>query len=101
MKTFKDLEFKQHKHRDGLHAILMFKNNYGISVVRFKNMFNDGYASHTDNENQWEIAVFKGDNENYEITYETPITDDVIGYLSEEEVTEVMLKIQNLPNART
>ena len=40
----------------------------------------------------YELAIFKDG----EICYDTPITDDVIGYLREQDVTEVMEKIQQL-----
>jgi hypothetical protein len=40
----------------------------------------------------YELAVFKDG----EICYDTPITDDVIGYLRPEDVTDVMVKIQQL-----
>jgi hypothetical protein len=35
------------------------------------------------------------DSDGY-ITYETPVTSDVIGYLRPEDVTDVMEKIQKL-----
>ncbi len=31
-----------------------------------------------------------------EITYDTPITDDVLGYLSEDDVTKTLEQIQSL-----
>jgi hypothetical protein len=40
----------------------------------------------------YELAVFK----NGHITYDTPITNDVIGYLKAEEVTKIMQQIQLL-----
>lgn len=87
MKTFKDLEFKKHP-MFGVgtlqtHARMSFKNDYGISVIT------GGYGSAS---KPYEIAVlYKG-----EITYNTHITDDVIGYLTSDEVTEIMFKIQEL-----
>jgi hypothetical protein len=41
----------------------------------------------------WELAVLDSDGE---ITYNTSITNDVLGYLSEEEVNETLEKIKNL-----
>lgn len=95
MKTFKDLEFKPHRMCSGLQAKMLFPNGYGVSVVRFKIM-GERYGSHTSNEDEWELAVIKGDEEHWEICYVTPITDDVLGYLSDDEVTEVMKKVQEL-----
>lgn len=96
MKTFKDLEFKAHPHDvNGRQAKMIFENGYGISVVRFK-MYGDFFGSYTNNESEWEIAVLKGNEKNWELDYSTPITEDVCGYLSAEEVTEIMKQIQEL-----
>ena len=101
MKEFKDLEFKPHPSMDGLHAKLNFDNGYGVSVVRFKigsNPIigslaqNDEYGSYTDNEDEWEVAVFKDGD----ICYSTDITDDVLGNQTEEDIDEVMAKLQEL-----
>ena len=94
MKQFKDLEFKPHQTGHGLHALIFFKNGYGVSVVRFELSF--GYGSYTDNEDEWELAVLFGNKDSWELTYSTPITEDVMGHLSENEVSEVMLKVQKL-----
>jgi hypothetical protein len=41
----------------------------------------------------YEIAVLDSDDK---LTYDTPVTNDVIGYLSEEDVTDVMKQVQEL-----
>jgi hypothetical protein len=107
LKTFKDIKFKPHTTGEGLMGKIFFHNGYGISVVRFKMpsmpstaliFRSEGtYGSYTSNETEWEIAVLKGDKKDAEITYDTPITDDVIGYLTETEVTDIMKQIQELP----
>lgn len=89
MKTFKDLNFKQHPnlgHLGGVQAIITFDNGYGASVVRSEYTYGgrDGL---------YELAVFGKDGH---ITYDTPITNDVLGYLKEEEVTKIMQQIQML-----
>lgn len=94
MKTFDDIEFKEHSAGDGYHGKLFFDNGYGVSVVRFK--INGRYGSYTNTDNQWELAVIFGNENEWEITYNTPITNDVIGYLSSDEVTEIMKKVQEL-----
>jgi uncharacterized protein YlbG (UPF0298 family) len=33
-----------------------------------------------------------------DITYDTPVTNDVIGYLNPEEVTDIMEQVQILKN---
>lgn len=93
MKTFKDLKFKPHSitesglenYKEAKQAIEKFENGYGVSVL-FGNCF---YSNGIDT---YELAVlFDG-----KITYQTDITDDVLGYLSENEVSEVMLKVAAL-----
>lgn len=95
MKQFKDLQFTAHRIGDGKQAVMMFENGYGVSVVRLK--VAGIYRSYTRNENEWELAVLEGNEEKWSRTYDTPITDDVIGHLSEREVSEVMRKVQELP----
>ena len=86
MKTFKDLEFAEHpSHIEGVQARITFDNGYGASVVKSPYTYGG-------DKGLYELAVFK----NGEITYATPITDDVIGYLRPEDVTDVMTKIQQL-----
>ena len=88
-KTFQDLRFKPQSFLKGVQAILFFPNGYGISVVR-------NVLSRT-TVNTWEIAILKGTESNYNLCYDTPITDDVIGYCSEEKVSNIMKQIQDLP----
>ena len=100
MKEFKDLIFKPHivtkeadkfpyplneKYGNAKHAIMNFENGYGVSVIIGKCFLSNGVDT-------YEVAVlYNGD-----ITYNTEITNDVIGRLSENEVTEVMKQIQLL-----
>ena len=88
-KTFQDLRFKPQSFLKGVQAILFFPNGYGISVVR-------NVLSRT-TVNTWEIAILKGTESYYDLCYDTPITDDVIGYCSEEDVSNIMKQIQDLP----
>ena len=86
MKQFKDLEFVPHAAgMGGVMSRIQFENGYGASVVKSEYTYGgkDGL---------YELAVFKDGA----ITYATPITDDVIGYLRPEDVTDVMTKIQQL-----
>ena len=62
---------------------LKFKNNYTASIIK-------GYGAE---ENLWEVAVLH----NNKVVYDTPITDDVLGYLSDEEVVKAVTDIMNLP----
>ena len=93
MKTFKDITFTSPEKGD-INGKLFFDNGYGISVIR--NIYEGRHLSYTKDDNQWEIAVLYGNKDSWSITYNTPITDDVIGYLSSEEVEEIIFKIQKL-----
>jgi hypothetical protein len=86
MKQFKDLQFKQHRELNGVVARITFDNGYGASVVKHE-------FSYGGKDGLYELAVL---DSNGDLTYDTPITDDVIGYLREQDVTEVMEKIQQL-----
>lgn len=89
MKTFEDLHFTIS--RNTISAKEFFNNGYGISVVRSKVTFTSVDILN------FEIAVLKGTCNSYGVCYNTPITDDVIGYLTPKEVSKVMKEIQELP----
>jgi hypothetical protein len=85
MKTFKDLEFNNHPNWDGVQARMDFDNNYGVSVIKAS-------GSYGGSQGLYELAVmYEGD-----LCYNTDVTDDVLGWLSEEDVTEAMEKVQKL-----
>ena len=89
MKTFKDLDFQPHPnmgHVGGVQARIQFENGYGASVVCTPYTYGG-------DKGLYEIAVLDNDGH---ITYDTPITNDVIGYLRPEDVTDVIEKIQLL-----
>jgi hypothetical protein len=96
MKSFKEIEFKPHVFGEGFQGIIFFENNYGVSVVRYKNPTSGTYSTYTANEDEWEVAVIYGNENDWEITYNTPITDDVIGNLTESEVDRIMGQVQRL-----
>ena len=86
MKEFKDLEFKNmDSFYEGIQARLVFENGYGASVVRHN-------FSYGGKDGLYELAVIKDDD----ICYSTPITTDVEGYLSEDEVSGLLKQIQEL-----
>lgn len=80
---FSDLQFTALF--DGVKAIVSFDNGYGASIVRHKH-------SYGGIEGLYELAVTK----NNKITYDSPITDDVIGYLSEADVESYLNQIEIL-----
>ncbi len=88
LKTFKDLKFKAHpKMIAGFNTItrINFKNKYGVSVIT-------GSSAYSDINNPYEVAILH----NNLLSYDTPITDDVIGHCSESKVTEIMKQVQEL-----
>ena len=100
MKTFKDLIFKEHylsksakdfpsplkeQCLNAKQAVMDFPNGYGISVLLGECFYSNGVDT-------YEIGVIKDGA----LCYNTDITNDVIGYLSEDEVSKVMKKIQEL-----
>ena len=96
LKTFRNLKFKKHPNGKGLQAKMFFKNGYGVSIIRFKSPIGTGYSSYTNNEKEWELAVMKGNKKKNTLTYETSITNDVIGHLSVRQVTNIMKRVQKL-----
>lgn len=90
-KTFYDLEFKEHARMPlySTQARMDFPNGYGVSVVT-------GQYAYTDENGPYELAVMR----NGELCYTTPITDDVLGYLTAEDVTRIMKQIQDLPTTK-
>ena len=85
-KTFDDLEFEPF--RSGVSSKIIFDNGFGASIVRHEN-------SYGGTKGLYELAVL--DKDGY-LNYDTPITDDVLGYLTPEKVTEILIKIQDLKN---
>ena len=85
---FKTLPYKSLK--GGHQYLFRADNNYGASVVQHS--FSYGYR-----EGLWELAVIKYDeNDNWNIVYDTTITNDVLGYLTEEDVNKTLVKIADL-----
>jgi len=84
-----------HAYLGGTSKIYRFANGYGASVICHPGSygFEDGL---------WELAValYHGEGEDdWRIDYSTPITNDVLGYLTEEQVEETLSAIEALPPA--
>ena len=91
---------------EGRQRLYRFENNFGASVVRHN-------GSYGGSEGLWELAVIKWSEEPvdpdydfedafdpgntaWRIVYDTPITNDVIGWLEESEIEPILLKIKSL-----
>ena len=73
----------------GEQKIYRFDNDYGASVIR--NIGSYGFSRKL-----WEIAVLFFDGKDVDITYNTPITDGVIGCLNWEDVENILSQIEKL-----
>ena len=62
-----------------------FPNGYGASVIRSP-------YSYGGEEGRFELAVWKEG----ELNYDTPIRDDVVGWLEKEEALALLDRIENL-----
>ena len=68
-----------------------FDNGYGASVIRTP----DSYGS---SEDLWELAVLKkAADGGWHVCYNTPLTNDVIGWLSEKDVDALLADIESWP----
>ena len=70
----------------GTQRIYKFPNGYGASVIRHKGSY--GFKN-----GLWEPAVLDGSGD---LCYSTSITNDVIGYLTDEEVILKLNEIRGL-----
>ena len=86
---FSDLDFQPHSIGTGVEAIQFFDNGYGVSVIKF-------YGSYGYEEGLYELAVLKRVDEDYRICYDTPITDDVLGYQTPEQIEQLLEKVESL-----
>ena len=63
-----------------------FKNGYGVSIIQ--NDFSYGL----------EMAILKGNEDDWEVCYDTPITDDVLAHQDEESLDENIKRVKALPS---
>lgn len=75
---------------DGVQYVFRFPNGYGASVVKH------GYSYGADRD-LWELAViFFFNDDEWGLTYDTKITSDVEGYLTNEDVLKLLQRIKDL-----
>jgi hypothetical protein len=100
MITFADLVFQRDDEEQEVlqwmdpaeHAHHIFDNHYGVSVIR-------GPYTYGGKEGLYELAVLymAPGNEYSELVYDTPVTNDVVGYLTPDDVTRLMAQVEALP----
>jgi hypothetical protein len=64
-----------------------FDNGFGVSII------DDGYGSQS---GLYELAVLKGTPDDFRLTYDTPITNDVIGWLTWEQAQAIVKEVSEL-----
>ena len=74
---------------NGIQKVYKFENGFGASVVQHD-------YSYGSSEGKWELAVLEFEGDDWVLTYDTPITSDVLGYLDEEEIELILKEIQAL-----
>ena len=76
----------------GIQYRFKFDNGYGSSVVKH-------LGSYGHDRDLWELAVIwysHPEEDIWDLTYDTDITDDVIGYLTDKEVIIILKQINEL-----
>jgi hypothetical protein len=76
----------------GEQHVYRFANGYGASVIR-------GPYTYGGPEGLYELGVIAFDGDEWSLTYETPVTSDVLGHLSVSELAETLVRIATLPTA--
>lgn len=71
---------------NGYQLLYKFDNGYGASVVKHD-------YSYGGKKGKYELAVL---DKNGDLCYDTPITSDVIGYLTMSEAEKVLINISHL-----
>jgi hypothetical protein len=88
--TFTDLKFEHDEM--GEYAFHIYDNHYGVSVVR-------GPYTYGGMKGLYELAVvyMAPEDKESQLVYDTPITNDVMGYLTPDNITDVMAQVEALP----
>lgn len=88
--TFADLVFEKDELTEHAHHI--FDNHYGVSVIR-------GPYTYGGKGGLYELAVlYMAPGDEYsKLVYDTPVTNDVEGYLTPDDVTRLMKQVSELP----
>ena len=91
-KDFEEYIFNKKPLMGGIQYLFKFENGYGASVIKHS-------YSYGSSDDLWELAVIKFVDDCYwNLNYDTPITDDVIGYLTDEDVNTYLKQIKELEN---
>lgn len=81
---------KKYDNFTGIHYVFKFENGYGASVIK-------GPFTYGGPQDLWELAVLSfGRDDECSLEYGTEITDDVIGYQTNEEILDLLNRIKEL-----
>lgn len=83
----KKTPYEVNERNGGIQRIYKFDNGFGASVVTVP--FTYGGL-----QGKYELAVIRFQGDAWEITYDTLITNDVIGHLSPSDVDDLLKKIE-------
>ena len=84
--SFDSLDFSKSSGFGGPRAVLEFPNGYAVSVIA-------GPQAYGGSRGLYELAVLRDGS----CCYDTPVTDDVLGHLTEEAVTAAMQEVAAPP----
>ena len=69
------------------HITMTFANKYGVSIITNGNGGKQGLL---------ELAVLHNTHGEWVVCYRTPITDSVIGWLTQEEAIDIAIQVEAL-----
>lgn len=75
----------------GAQVVHRFDNNFGASVV-----CHDFSYGREEGLKELAVPALGTEEYDYELTYDTEITDDVIGHLTDEDVNDLLARIEAL-----
>lgn len=82
--TLEDLKLEFTDHMGISRASLELPNGYGISVVHGEYTYSD--------ENTFEVGILH----NGKLCYDTPITNDVLGYQTPEDIVNIINQLEKM-----
>lgn len=68
-----------------LQTMITFPNGYGLSFIKGEGSYG------------LEAAVITWKDDDWDLCYSTPITDDVLGYLDEDDIVPLAKRVAKLP----
>lgn len=71
----------------GVQVVIRFPNGYGASIIETPWSYGVELA----------VLTFEDGSNDYDLTYDTPITDDVMGWLDRDKLTDLLTQIKALP----